>query len=96
MDMIEEVKKILMSGEITVGPTVETARTGRMFVFDAKRLAKEIDQLYEPQAKKLLLSISKESKKLDGTTYLVPDYTKFREAIKRVGIREETWILKNG
>ena len=35
-----------------------------------------------------LKSISKEAKKLDGTTYLVPDYSKFREALKELGIEE--------
>ncbi len=29
-----------------------------------------------------LKSISKEATKLDGTTYSVPDYSKFRDAIK--------------
>ena len=29
-----------------------------------------------------LKSISKEATKLDGTTYLVPDYSKFRDATK--------------
>ena len=72
MDMIEEVKKILFENG----------------VWNRGQIARQIDQLYEAQAKKLLLSISKESKRLDQTTYLVPDYTKFREAIKKVGIRE--------
>ena len=35
-----------------------------------------------------LRAISKESKRMDGTIYLVPDYTKFREAIKEAGIEE--------
>ena len=38
------------------------------------------------QVKKLLLGISKETKKLDQTTYLVPDYTKFKEALEEVGL----------
>ena len=36
------------------------------------------------QMKKLLLGISKETKKLDGTTYLVPDYSKFKEALEEM------------
>ena len=38
------------------------------------------------QMKKLLLGISKETKKLDGTIYLVPDYSKFKEALEEVGL----------
>ena len=38
------------------------------------------------QMKRLLLGISKETKKLDQTTYLVPDYTKFKEALEEVGL----------
>ena len=36
------------------------------------------------QMKKLLLGISKETKRLDGTTYLVPDYSKFKEALEEM------------
>ena len=36
------------------------------------------------QMKKLLLGISKETKKLDGTIYLVPDYSKFKEALEEM------------
>ena len=36
------------------------------------------------QMKKLLLGISKETKRLDQTTYLVPDYSKFKEALEEM------------
>ena len=46
------------------------------------------DQIIPLARADTLKSISKESKRLDGTTYLVPDYTKFREALKELGIEE--------
>ena len=96
MDMIEEVKKIVTSTFDRGGRVQDEYARQRLSLerMDARRIiavsvaAQQINQLYEAQAKKLLLSISKESKRMDGTTYLVPDYTKFREAIKEAGIRE--------
>ncbi len=42
-------------------------------------------KIYEAGAdamlKELLIYISKETKRLDGTTYLVPDYEKYREVL---------------
>ena len=38
------------------------------------------------QMKRLLLGISKETLKLDKTIYLVPDYSKFKEALEEVGL----------
>ena len=48
----------------------------------------QADQIIPLVRADILKSISKESKRLDDTIYLVPDYTKFREAIKEAGIRE--------
>ena len=42
------------------------------------------EAIAEAQNKKTLLDISKEAKRMDGSIYLVPDYEKFREAIKEI------------
>ena len=36
------------------------------------------------QNKKTLLSISKEAKRMDGSIYLVPDYEKYRQAVREI------------
>lgn len=36
------------------------------------------------QLKKALIGVGKETKRMDGTTYLVPNYHKYREALKEV------------
>jgi len=38
------------------------------------------------QAKKLLLAIGVEKKRVDGTTYLTPDYAKYKQALKEIGL----------
>lgn len=38
------------------------------------------------QAKKTLISVGKEALRMDGSVYLVPDYHKYREALKEMEI----------
>jgi len=43
--MIKEVKKILREEMLTIGTSVETAKTGQMWEYDVERLSKRICQL---------------------------------------------------
>ncbi|KKN72937.1 hypothetical protein LCGC14_0406410 [marine sediment metagenome] len=40
----------------------------------------------QAQLKKALLGVGKEVKRMDNTAYLVPDYHKYREALKEAGL----------
>ena len=55
-------------------------------VFDCEGCSAQCGLTAKAQVKKLLLGISKETLKLDGTIYLVPDYSKFKEALEEVGL----------
>ena len=48
--------------------------------------AKLAIKVAEAQVKKALISIGKEAKRMDGKTYWVPDYAKYRQAVKEAGI----------
>ena len=50
----------------------------------------DIDALLKAQIKKVLIGIGKESKRLDDTTYLIPDYTKYAKAFKEVNDEGES------
>ena len=56
----------------------------RQPVFDCEGCSAQCGLTANAQIKKLLLGISKETLKLDETTYLVPDYTKFKEALEEM------------
>jgi len=47
----------------------------------------DVGEILQAQAKKLLKAISKEVKAFDGTTYVIPDYQKFKEAIKALEVK---------
>jgi len=61
----------------------ESATLDMRFADDYKA---EVKALLKAQRKKALIGIGKEVKKLDGTTYLIPDYKKYREAVKEMGL----------
>lgn len=46
----------------------------------------ELDWLLEVQLKKALIGVGKEAQRMDGSTYLVPDYHKYRKALEEAGI----------
>ena len=47
-------------------------------------------QVAKAQARKLLEAISRKVEALDGTYYLIPDYAKFKEAVKSIGVDDVT------
>ncbi len=42
------------------------------------------ENIAKAQHRKTLLGVGKKVKRMDGTTYLVPDYKKYREALKEI------------
>lgn len=42
---------------------------------------------WDQATREALIGVSRKVLRLDGTTYLVPDYSKFREAVKELGVK---------
>ena len=86
MDIREQVAKKLF--QIQAGISDDDIDVYYEALADKKKRKKQADLIIPLVRADTLKSISKEATRLDKTIYLVPDYTKFREAIKESGIRE--------